>query len=274
MCSAMMADTYNRVQVLSFANYVFEFSKILMEWRDKDPSPFNLLTYPWHTAQAVRSFISSASLVATVGQYLNLAQAPTESDGKSRYTALKIARLATRFLPRMSEKKQTLFQSTLKSVHLKHQARMLPTMDVQLMQEIHKIKRNILTSKAKMLHFRKAISRYCRAQEDSDEWMEPLSDKVREIVSDMAEELRANMKDDMQAMLTRGGGGNTVERPTTPRGSAQHAPLAQPGGDPFAMAEPGGPFAMAQPGDPFAMAETADQAGSSRRAMGMSFSLW
>ena len=38
-----------------------------------------------------------------------------------------------------------------------------PTVDDQI-KEIHTIKRNILSSKAKMLHFRKAISRYCRAQ--------------------------------------------------------------------------------------------------------------
>jgi len=211
---AMMADTYNRVQVLSFANYVFEFSKILMEWRDNNPSPFNLLTYPWHITQLVLSITSHASLVLTVAQYLSLAQeAPTESGVERRYTVLKIARQVTRqVLPPMSEKKKVLFQNGMKSVHLKHHNRSHPTKDVRLMQEIHTIKRNILTSKAKMLHFRKAISRYCRAQEDTDEWTEPLTDKVREIVSEMADELRANMKTDMQAMLTGREGGNTVDQ--------------------------------------------------------------
>jgi len=157
---AMMANTYNKVHEHSFSNYVFGFSKLIIEWGDRYPALWNLCLLPSTTARLML---------------------PTECQS---------ARLewSGRFpVPRLTWHSEISDQPHLRTQHGEKLR-----LDLDLVKRLHKIRMEIIQSPSKMVHFRKAIGRYCRVQDDDtiEEWLDPLAEKVHDIVEDELELVR------------------------------------------------------------------------------------
>jgi len=203
-----MSDTYNRVQSISFSNYVFEFSKILMDWRDQTPVPFNLLKIPYATWRRGKALVKGLFLLAMFAKsMLGFAKQQNTGELHDQLTLKKAERLTHQLTQsRELDTGEGSYSSTSPESQnteprehggSNKQARWL---DKDLMRQLEEIKRRIISQEGRMLHFRKAIARYCRAMEYADEWLDPLADKVREIVGDVTADLRDNVKTDVEAM--------------------------------------------------------------------------
>ena len=153
---AMMASTYTRVNDASFTNYVFEFSKLLIEWGDRVPAPFNVLGMPHMLCKTVCSAFHGVKLATSGATFVWRAQKGAQEESSwSLSTKSSIAQL----------KKHADELITHHETYHRYRSTVLqPKLNMEVVHRVHQIRSDTIQSKGKMLHFRKAISRYCRAQ--------------------------------------------------------------------------------------------------------------
>ena len=147
---AMMSSTYTKVHDHSFSNYVFEFSKLIIEWDSHYPAPFNLCLLPSAAIYSMYSTTKSLSIVGHAAKLVVNAAGHLITERTVPYTHLRHFFSSATAATRTREDKRAIV--------------LQPKLDLALVQRLHKIRAGIIDSKEEMLSFQKAIGRYCRVQ--------------------------------------------------------------------------------------------------------------
>ena len=182
-----MANTFSNVEKDSFQYYAFEFSKLIIEWGERVPAPCNLFMLPTKVARSVRAAISVVGLVfrgAMVALYMTSSyvarhksepsHAPCTADGVCPDgevmfgSAFHLKEPATSnlsyYLSRL-HRMQHHHNIFAKKVEVGLASREVqPRLNMVVVRAVHKIRLDTIRDEGSISHFRKALSRYCKAQ--------------------------------------------------------------------------------------------------------------